>query len=315
MKSVYTGILFTLLTSILLAQDSIKIKSSTSYSMQDTTGISFRDSNEIAKYIWNTKEYDRNGNLTKETQFPFPHNPTFYKTTEVSYYQYSQDSTIIHTYTGLNELVSKKFTYSKNRQRYTKTINYGILNSSDYKKLDTIDITEVTYDSVNNLVFVIQLKEKNNHIDTIRKYHRQMIPPVDSTFFVQRSSRRIAATDTLRTSNLCFYGLFTIFSEDTVFAFYKQIIKIDSVSNQIEAIRIDLSQDSQIISKTCYETRNDLIVNLEKQKLIKNKWQIFYKEYNEYDNHNNRTLHLRDDYRNGQFSYRFVTYTEYEYYN
>lgn len=315
MNLVYTTVLLLLTSSALLAQVSPIIKTRTTYSLRDTVGIDFNDSSQIAKYVWFKAEYNRSGKPIKEIDYPFPHNPTMYLTTKITTYQYVEDSTKVFVYDGSNELVSGISTYSKRNEMFSKTVNYGTLNSSYYKSLDTTLITEVTHDSLNNIVTVLHMKVKGNRIDTTRTYQYPITSIVDSAVLARRLQTRIVPMDTIRTSTLLQYGHFRIVSGDTVYTLIEKVLKIDSVTSLIESLEIVLKQGHHVYSRTISTSNKGRIVNSEFQRLENKTWQTAFKMYYEYDHFNNMTLQIRDDYREGKFSYRFVTYIEFEYYD
>ena len=313
MRYVYIFFQLTLFVACTNAQDTIRIKTCTTYSLNDTTAIDLDDTTEIKKYLWNKKYYNREGKLTEEVEFPFPHNSSF-TTTKITTKDYIQDTTITYVYTGTRDKVSETFSYSNSAQNFTRTINYATLTMDSYRKLDRTYIVEVTQDSLNNLVTVIQMYEDGADADTIRSYQYPMAPS-NTESLGQPPAKYLVPMDTLRSTALSVYGYFLISSQDTTYTYHKKEIKIDDTTKLIEILEIKIDNEIPMISKKSYLLNNGHIQNSNKAWLVNNKWSTAYNEYNEYDHYGNKTLGIRDDYRDGVFSYRFVTYTKYEYYD
>lgn len=313
MKYVYIFFQLILFVACTNAQDTVRIKTSTTYSLKDTTAIDLDDTTEIKKYLWNKKYYNREGKLTEEIEFPFPHNSS-YTTTKITTIDYAQDTTITYVYTGTRDKVSETFSYSNSGQNFTRTVHYASLTSDSYRKLDSTYIVEVTRDSLNNLVTVIQMYDDSGDLDTILSYQYPMASS-NTVSLDQRPAKYLVPMDTLRSTALSVYGSFLISSQDTMYTYHKKEIRIDATTKLIEILEINSENEFPIISKTTYLLNNGHIENLTKALFVNHKWSNAYCEYKEYDHYGNETLVIRDDYRDGIFSYRFVTYTKYEYYD
>ena len=290
------------------AQEKLNIKNVTIYSLKDTAGIDLKDSLQMCKWKQYKRSYDIKGRLVQEILFPFPHNPLV-RTTKIIENQYLGDTLISKVLNGKHDLVSETICINKRNFRECKTIHYGSLNSSFYKELENNYIVLTTKDTINNISKLIKLVENEGKLDTLKIDEKPIFRKQKNASI---ESSKLIRFDTLDYSNLKLYGFCEVNQNDTLSITYVQELKINNESKLVEWLTIN--NQTHKIDKTETYWQNKLVKEKVNYELIDGTWNIMVKIVNAYNSNSDMLMKIRDDYRDGLFSYRFVTYFNYEYY-
>ena len=291
------------------SQEKPTIMESTIYSLKDTVGVNFSEKHEMEKWLWYKRNYDQTGKLIEEIFYPFPHNPSSYITTKIKRIEEKGDTIITTILSGEQKIASQTKCYQKNKLRKCVSYKYASLTSSYFKKLDPYYITTNIQDSIKNKKIHITVSTDGIAHDTIKYIMQPLINKSKPNYHQQ-----VEFIKTYSINHKAFnsYGYIIANNDDTLCISSTIEYAFDVYNEVRENIYFDLENNSK--RKTVTTFQNDLVKAETKYYLTSEGWEISNITTKEYNQNSDIKLKIRDDYRNGEFSYRYVTYFEYKYY-
>ena len=288
----------------------MKIKEMRIYSLKDTIGIDFQNNDELKPWIWYKKKFKPNGKLVEEINYPFPHNP-MYSTTKITRTEERGDTIISTILNGKNEIASQSICVTKNKIRSCTHYRVATLNTSSFTKLEKPYILISTQDSIKNLRKNISIQVDGIRHDTLRTMENPLVYQMIDTNKVNPiiKSHKI---DTIVINGLTVFGHLITQDQDTTELGYFSELKLNNNTSVRSKLFINKENNSIFKNETIWE--NDLSMHTIAYRYINSQWQINYIIKHQYNEYSDQILKIRDDYRDGKFSYRYVTYFEYEYY-
>lgn len=206
----------------------------------------------MSNWKWYKKSYNKSGKLVQEIQYPFPHNP-LNGTTKIIENQYIGDTLISKVLNGKNDLVSETICINGSGIQDCKTINYGSLNNSSYKKLEKKYMVITKNDTIINLSKVIQLTEIGNQVDTLKNYEKPIFREQNKDSIENYKSIEYVKFDTINYSNLILYGFLKVRQNDTLSITYIQEIDINRETKFVERLTINYEQTRTDKSDTFWQ--------------------------------------------------------------
>ena len=311
----FFSLIFILVCVVLNAQSTTTkpgLKSVSQYLLKDSTNLFNLNQDELKKYIRNSRYYDKEGRLVKEIAYPFrdaENKELTKKTSKI----YTGDTTYVTITNGFNKKVSKsKYVTDdeKNIESFRK--QYASLNSSFYTPLEEAWYIYSKSDSAGFVSQITRTKLKDP-LDTLSHVFTDTNPVLDIPMKRESIYHDPDILNNVRYSFLSNYGYVkTNLQGDTTEVHYSNKIIQDSSFAILERLTIDLEKDR--LRKEISSLEDDKVFKKEAYELISGEWIPQYKVWNQYNERNDIVIKIRDDYREGIFSYRFVNYTIYEYY-
>jgi len=305
MKIINT-IILVLVFQVCYSQKKNIIRESLIYSLKDTIGVDFSNINDIEKWIWYKRSYDFSGNLLEEISYPFPHNPS-YKITKIKRIEEKGDTIITTILNGDEIVASQTKCYQKNKIRTCVSRHYALLNSSSFSELNPYFITRTVQDSIRNESQIITVSTDGIVYDTLKNIKQPLTNRND-----QNEIFDFIKTDSIKNKDFNSFGYIYLKENDTLAISSTIIFNYDENFKVQENIYFDLENNSK--RKTITTFQNELVVKKENYNLTSGGWEISNITSNEYNQKGDIELKIRDDYRVGKWSYRYVTYSKHKYY-
>lgn len=295
----------------ILAQGKAKIKTITTYSLNDTLGVDFNDLISIDKWKHYYKEYDIEGNIIKDITYPFPFNPTSY-IGEMKITKYICDTLIQKVLTLDSQLVSEIICVNKPNFRKCKSTYYGNLTYSEFIKYPYKNVILMEHDTLGNYSKEIRISILEEKIDTayireglIVKKRSAQQDSIDSLESFERF-------DTIRNGNLVQTGYIVKKNNELIQTYHRQEITLNDQIKLLNTTYIDYEKNQT--RKTDLIVQFGNVISKIEQEFENSEWKIRSIEKNIYNVDRTKKVNIRDDFRNGVFAYRFVHYDIYEYF-